>query len=377
MSQDVLDPELLDRYLNFAPGDLYSLDKLISLQLALNNSGFFQTVDVSPGELSPGSDEVPVKVELTPRKDHRYELGLGYGTDTGARASFGWQMPRVNESGHKIDTGIRVSERGNRAYVNYRIPGENPRTDQVVYTAGIYEEEFEETDSDLREVGMRFIHGRGEWRETLSLTYQQEEYVVADLDGSSELLIPGVGWSRTWGRDFINVLDGLRFDLSVAGASADIASNIDFVQAVGGIKFITSFDRRNRLIARGGAGATETDDFAQLPASLRFYAGGSQTVRGYKYKSLGPTNDDGDVIGASFLLFGGLEFEHYFNDRSGVAVFVDAGNAIDNLDDDLEQGAGFGLRWKSPVGPVRVDIANALTADDQPWRLHVNIGPDL
>jgi translocation and assembly module TamA len=375
--QGALDPDLLRRYLTFERGEPYSLDKLIDLQQALNNSDYFQVVEVSPGDLTAGSDEVPVNVVLTPRKDHRYEFGLGYGTDTGARAGFGWLMPRVNEAGHKIDTGIRVSERGNRAFVNYRVPGDNPRTDQIVYTAGIYEEEFEETDSNLREVGMRFIHGRGEWRETLSLTYQQEEYVVADLDGTSELLIPGVAWSRTWGRDFINVLDGLRFDLSLAGASAEVASDIDFVQAVGGIKFITSFDRRNRLIARGGAGATETGDFAQLPASLRFYAGGSQTVRGYKYKSLGPTNDDGDVIGARFLLFGGLEFEHYFNDRWGMAVFIDAGNAIDNLDDDLEQGAGFGLRWKSPVGPVRVDIANALTADDQPWRLHVNIGPDL
>ena len=375
--QGVLDPDLLQRYLTFERGEPYSLDKLIDLQQALNNSDYFQTVEVSPGDLTPGSDEVPVNVLLTPRRKHRYELALGYGTDSGARAGFGWQMPRVNESGHKLETGIRVSERGNRAYTNYRVPGKNPRTDQIVYTAGIYEEEFEDTDSDRREVGVRYIHGRGDWRETLSLTYQREEYVVADIDDDSDLLIPGVAWSRTWGRDFINVLDGLRFDLSLSGASADLVSDIDFVQAVGGIKFITSFDRRNRLIARGGAGATETEDFDLLPASLRFYAGGAQTVRGYKYKSLGPTNDEGEVIGARFLLFGGLEFEHYFDDRWGVALFIDAGNAIDNIDEDLEQGAGFGVRWKSPIGPVRVDLANAISDDERPWRLHVNIGPDL
>lgn len=375
--QGVLDPELLQRYLTFERGEPYSLDKLIDLQQALNNSDYFQIVEVSPGDLTPGSDEVPVNVVLTPRKRHRYEFALGYGTDTGARAGFGWQMPRINEKGHKLETAIRVSERGNRAYTNYRVPGKNPRTDQIVYTAGIYEENFEDTDSDRREVGVRYIHGRGEWRETLSLTYQREEYAIADIDGDSDLLIPGVAWSRTWGRDFINVLDGLRFDLSLSGASADLASDIDFAQAVGGIKFITSFDHRNRLIARGGAGATETGDFDLLPASLRFYAGGAQTVRGYKYKSLGPTNDDGDVVGARFLLFGGLEFEHYFNDRWGVALFIDAGNAIDNINEDLEQGAGFGVRWKSIIGPVRVDLANAISDEDRPWRLHVNIGPDL
>jgi translocation and assembly module TamA len=375
--QQVIDADLLQRYITFERGEPYSFDKLIELQRALNNSDYFQVVEVSPGDLIPGSDEVPVNIVLTPRKDHRYELGLGYGTDTGARASFGWQMPHVNKAGHKLETVVRLSERGNRAYANYRVPGENPRTDQIVYTAGIYEENFEETDSNRREIGVQFLRGRGRWRETLSLTYQQEEYVIADIDGDSNLLIPGVAWSRTWGQDFINVLDGLRFDLSLSGASESLASDLDFAQAVGGIKFITSFDNRNRLIARGGAGATETKDFDLLPASLRFYAGGSQTVRGYKYKSLGPTNDDGDVIGARFLLFGGLEFEHYFDDRWGVAVFIDAGNAIDNINEDLEQGAGFGLRWKSPIGPVRVDLANAISDEDQPWRLHINIGPDL
>jgi translocation and assembly module TamA len=76
-------------------------------------------------------------------------------------------------------------------------------------------------------------------------------------------------------------------------------------------------------------------------------------------------------------MFGGIEFEHYFNDRWGLALFYDAGNAIDDLGDDLESGAGFGWRWKSPVGPVRIDLANAISDPDRPWRLHINIGPDL
>jgi len=377
MQQQVLEPELMQRYLTFQPGEPYSLGKLIDFQQALNNSDYFQVVEVSPGDLSPDSDTVPVKVVLSPRKKHRYELGVGYGTDTGARASFGWRMPRVNPAGHKLDSELRIAENRNSANINYRVPGKDPRRDQIVYTAGVYKEQFEDTDSDLREVGVRYIHGRGDWRETLSLNYQQEKFEIAGTDGTSDLLIPGIGWSRIWGRDFINVLDGLRFDLNLRGSNADIASDIDFIQLTTGLKFITSFGPRDRLIARGGFGATETEDFDQLPASLRFYAGGSQSVRGYKYKSLGPTNEDGEVIGARYLLFGGVEFEHYFNDRWGVSVFIDAGNAIDDLNEDLEQGAGFGLRWKSPIGPVRVDIANAITEDNQPWRLHLNIGPDL
>ncbi len=377
MDQQVLEPDLMQRYLTFQPGDPYSLDELIRLQQALNNSDYFQTVEVSPGDLSPDSDVVPVKVVLTPRKKHRYELGIGYGTDTGARASLGYRMPRVNAAGHKLDAELRIAEKRNSANVNYRVPGKNPREDQIIYSAGLFNEEFEDKDSDLREVGVRYVHSRGEWRETLSLNYQQEKFQIGGTEGSSDLLIPGVGWSRTWGRNFINVLDGLRFDLNLRGANAELASDIDFTQLTTGIKFITSFSPHDRLIARGGFGATETSEFDQLPTSLRFFAGGSQTVRGYGYKSLGPTNDAGDVVGGRYLMFGGLEFEHYFNDRWGVAVFIDAGNAIDDLREKLEQGAGFGMRWKSPIGPVRIDLANAITADNHPWRLHINIGPDL
>jgi len=134
---------------------------------------------------------------------------------------------------------------------------------------------------------------------------------------------------------------------------------------------------RNRIIAKGEYGYTSTPDFDQLPSSRRFFSGGSQSVRGYRYQSLGPTDDDGDVVGGAYLVLGSIEFEHYFNDRWGVAIFYDIGNAIDDLADDLEQGAGFGLRWKSPIGPVRIDPASAISSDGEPWRLHINIGPDL
>ena len=100
-------------------------------------------------------------------------------------------------------------------------------------------------------------------------------------------------------------------------------------------------------------------------------------MRGYKYQSLGPEDESGDVIGGRRLLTGSIEFEHALNDRWGIALFYDIGNAVEDFDDDLERGAGFGVRWKSPVGPVRIDLASAISLDDQPWRLHINIGPDL
>jgi translocation and assembly module TamA len=377
LEQDVLEPELLNRYIHFKKGDPYDLNQVIRLQQALNDSNYFSVVEVSPGTALADSKEIPVNVSLSPRKRHRYEFGLGYGTDTGARAKFGWRMPRVNEKGHRIDSHIEVSEIGYDLRANYRVPVLNPRTDQLVYSTSKEKEETDTNDSILTSVSVSLNHNRAKWREVLTLAYEVEDFEVAGDSGNSILLMPGISWTRTWGSLFVNVVDGVRLNIGVRGATENFVSDTDFLQMRGGIKFITSIDDRNRFLIRGGFGTTETQDFEQLPSSIRFFAGGTQSVRGYAYEELGPTNDNGDVVGGKHLLTGSIEFEHYFDDSWGAAVFLDGGNAIDSLSDDLEQGAGFGLRWKSPVGPVRIDLANAISTDDQDWRLHVSIGPDL
>ncbi len=377
LKQDILHDSLLRRYIPFEKGTPYTLNQLIDLQQALNDSYYFQTVEVSPGVPQLDTNEIPVSIKLTPRKMHRYTFGLGYGTDTGARAKLGWDMPRFNKSGHRVDAEANISQIGYSVIANYRVPIFNPRTDQLIYTTGIINETIDDRESTLRTLGVTLKHSRNEWRESISLNYQQEDYVVADDSGVSILLIPGINWSRTWGNNFIDALAGLRFDIDLRGATEELVSDTSFSQLSGNLKFITSINRRNRIITRGTLGSTWTDDFNELPTSVRFFAGGSQSVRGYSYRSLGPLDDDGDVVGGKYLVVGSIEFEHTFKNDWGMAVFYDAGNAIDDLNDDLAKGAGFGFRWKSPVGPIRLDLASALSLDGNPWRIHVNIGPDL
>ncbi|MDT8385053.1 MAG: autotransporter assembly complex family protein [Gammaproteobacteria bacterium] len=377
LQQEVLDDRLLRRYITFKQGDPYSLDEMISLQHALNNSDYFQTIEVSPAKPQEDSTEIPINVMLTPRKPNRYSMGLGYGTDTGARAKFGWEKPRLNRRGHRLNTEVRISEIGYSLGAQYRVPILNPRTDQLVYSAGIVNEKTDSSDSTLRTIGASINRGRGEWRESVSLNYQREEFEVAGDRGTSTLFIPGVNWSRTWGQSFIYTLDGLRFDIGLRGASQELLSDTDFAQLQGGVKTIYSLGQRNRIILRGRLGSTYTQEFHQLPPSVRFFAGGAQSVRGYAYQSLGPVDSAGEVVGGKNLMVGSVEFERRLGGKWGVALFYDAGNAIDDIAEKLERGAGFGMRWQSPVGPVRIDLASAISKDGQPWRLHINIGPDL
>lgn len=375
LTQDALEPQLLERYIPFEQGAPYTLDKLIELQQALNDSDYFRVVEVSPGEANADSKEIPIKVALTPRKPHRYSFGLGYGTDTGARTKFGWEIPRLNKRGHRFNTELNISQIGYSLSAHYRIPILNPRTDQLVYSAGVVNETTDTSESNVRTVGASINRSRGLWRESLSLNYQQEEFEVADERGLSTLLMPGIKWSRTWGR-VIRTFDGLRFDIGLRGANEQIISNTNFLQLQGGVKGITPLGSRDRLIMRGRLGATMMDEFQRLPASVRFFAGGSQSVRGYAYQSLGPL-EDGEVVGGKHLMTGSIELEHKLNGKWGAAVFYDAGNAINDFAGTLERGAGFGLRWQSPVGAVRLDLATAISREGRPWRIHINIGPDL
>ena len=377
MKQDVLDDNLLRRYVPFEQGDHYRLTDLIELQHALNDSDYFNRVEVSPGTVDVASNEVPISLKLTPNKPNRYSLGLGYGTDTGARTQFSWQKPRVNRRGHRFDVATSFSELGYSLITNYRVPVLNPRTDQIIYSAGEVNEKTDTFDSTLKTLGASLKRSRGDWRESISLNYQHEDFTVADDKATSILLIPAIQYTRTWGRQFIYAVDGLRFDIGLRGASEDLFSDADFLQLQGSLKAITSINRSNRVIARGRLGTTSTGVFSKLPSSVRFFAGGGQSVRGFAYESLGPADSDGLVEGGKHLMEGSLEFEHSFSERWGFALFFDVGNAINDFSEELERGAGFGFRWKSPVGPVRIDIAQALTLDTKPWRLHLNIGPDL
>jgi len=378
LQQDALEPELLQRYIPFRRGAPYTLNQLIELQQALNDSDYFRLVEVSPEAQLTDSKEVPVSVVLTPRKRHKYSLGLGYGTDTGARTKFGWEVPRLNRRGHRVGSELKLSEIGYSASIYYRVPVLNPRTDQLVYNAGVINSETDTSISTVRTIGARLNRGLGSWSESLALNYQQEEFEVADDIGRSTLLMPGVNWSRIWGsRRIFLILDGVRLNLNLRGASDKLVSDTNFFQANGSIKAIHSLWSGGRLIGRGALGSTWTDSFNQLPASVRFFAGGAQSVRGYAYQTLGPVDDSGKVVGGKHLMVGSLEYEHQIKGKWSAALFFDRGNAIDAMNDPLESGAGFGLRWQSPVGPIRFDIASAISRDGRPWRLHINIGPDL
>ena len=171
--------------------------------------------------------------------------------------------------------------------------------------------------------------------------------------------------------------NGYRLGVELSGANDSLGSDTTFAQAQASAKWIKSFGNRTRLLLRAQLGFTWHSDFIELPPSVRFFAGGDNSIRGFEFESLGPVDENGDVIGGDRLAVASIEYEVPFSASWSGAMFIDSGNAFTGSDFNARTGAGFGVRWRSPLGPIRFDIAWPVNDAEKGPRLHVSLGADL
>lgn len=382
--QDTFADALLQRFLTFKPGDFYTASQLLAFRNALTDSDYFGMVEVTLDRAAPVDDRLPVNVTLEPRKPDKFSIGVGYGTDTGARSSFGWERRYINRYGHRFTANVEFSEIRQSTTARYHIPLGQVKDDYLAITAGHKNEAVRNIDSELFLFGISKNHDRT-WldmklREVIGIEYRDEKYAIGSDTGHSKLLMPNISWSYVQADNRIYTLHGHKIQLEVRGALEQLGSNTSFLQTRLSGVFIRQLHKKGRLIARGEAGYSSValleGEFNDLPPSIRFFAGGDRSVRGYDYRTLGPLNEEGDVIGGKNLLVGSLEYEHRILEKWSLAAFYDTGNAFNDFSEPLKKGAGVGVRWHSPVGLIRIDVAAALE-DDYPLRLHVTVGPDL
>lgn len=379
-------PGLLEKLVSWDVGEPYRQQALLDLQKSLAALDYFAAVDVVPQpEAADASRRVPVTVTLAPAKRDIYSAGVRYGTDTGVGVHGGWDRRWVNDRGHKFRVFASVAQEQKDISTQYRIPAFKWLDGWYAFGASLREETVDDLDSQLFEViGSR--DGRlGDWTLTAALRFRRERYedVPTGEDRWSTLVFPSLlaQWSQSDDPLYPRSARGLTAELR--GGHSGFGSDIDFLQLRAEGRWIHGWGRRDRVLVRGEVGTTLSDEFPSFPPSLRFYAGGDRSVRGYGWREIGEVQFNADgreyVVGGKHVIVGSAEFEHMFDRTWGMAVFVDAGDAFDVANDlDLQIGAGVGLRWRSPVGPVRLDLAHGFGDQaDQSVSLHLNIGPDL
>ncbi|BAQ75736.1 surface antigen [Pseudomonas sp. Os17] len=376
----LFDEDLLRRMVPFKSGAPYDSELIAELNQALQSSGYFEGVRVDAAPSAAEHQVIPVAVQLETRKPRTMGLGLGYSTDVGPRVKANWTRHWVNPQGHSYGWEAEVSAPRQNIGLWYDIPLDPPLTDKLRFAGGYQNEELAGTDtlSKLLTVGPEW-HSKlpSGWQRVVSLKYQREEYRLGDDSGLSNLLMPGLTYSYLRSDNRIDPHNGYRIQFDTKLAKEGVGSDTNLLYGTVLLKGLTTAWDNHRFLGRVQFGGSATNGYKSIPPSLRFFAGGDQSVRGYDYQTLSPENAEGDRIGGRYMVAGSVEYQYSIAEKWRIATFVDQGNSFNKLElPNLKTGVGVGLRWVSPVGPIRVDLAHAMN-DDGGIRLHFSMGPEL
>lgn len=381
---------LLSNMVRLKPGHVVK-SRDIQLQLsALNDSNYFSQVSLKKinrtaknPEQSPkinGLATVDLLFEVQPAKRIHYSIGLGYATDTGPRTTLEYRNDRVGKRAWQFKSQAKIAQTNQDLSFRLKIPSPNkPLNQWYLLDLGYLFEDIDRKQQETDKISISQNRSYSEnWQNANFIDITNERFgFKGEAKTESLVFVPGVTWTWRQADDWIKARRGVRVEMTLQGADEALLSDVSFVQAEVKSKFIHGLGDRSRMIYHAQLGATHVNDFDKLPFSYRFYSGGDRTVRGYDYESLSPEDASGDLIGGKHVLTAGVEFEYQINEQWSWAVFTDAGNAF-NDDFEVKHSAGLGIRWLSPLGPIRLDAAQPLNDDDVSGvKFHFTVGPDF
>jgi translocation and assembly module TamA len=426
-------PSLMDRLHILDADEPYSVERLDRQREALVRSGLFERVVVDTTR-DADQERVDLDYRLDPRPPNTWRATVGFGTDTGARMQLGWTRHYLGSRGNRLEAALGAQQ-NNREYVfqaEYRHPrGDEPsefwtagttlrseRDDFRFYEQDRIEPVFDSFDGRREQTELTF--GRLQQRTLWPDRYEglEERLFVSILNESfdafregtfspeNEALLQANPELRSYldtdsrvvafgGRWRLPNISGSGFNTRgsvwrahLIGAHESAGSEVSFAQAWLSGRMHLLLGNRHKLLVRGEVGYTEADTrrldirlgdrsldltLTELPERYRFKTGGDRTVRGYGFEELSTNRN-----GANHLLVGSVEYEYRVGENWSLAAFADIGNAFNDLDQrKLKRGVGVGFRWYTMIGPLRIDIAQALDDVDEPWRLHFTIGTQL
>lgn len=370
--------KLISQMITFKPGKPYRSIKLSNLNKDLSSTGYFQQIDIHPMRAQTKDYHVPIFVGVTPNTQHQLETGIGFSTDEGPRVSLSWDKPWVNDLGHSLSNEATLSTKRAEVTSSYKVPDGNPLLRFYDLQLGYQYKNQEDTTSNLLSTAIHHWDKQPTgWDRDLFFRIQYEDYTQGVQVGKSFLTIPGIAFNR---RKANGKLDPDRGNLEMVKlelSSRTWGSDRDFLKLWGRTKWLTTVEKKHRFIARAEQGVIWINDIYTVPPSIRFFTGGDQTVRGYDYESIAPKDRKGKLIGARYMTALGTEYNYQFAEQWRAALFVDTGTATNNYKEPWKVGTGFGVRWITPLGPLKLDFAWGVSEPNPPFRIHFTMGPEL
>ncbi|HKK02565.1 MAG TPA: autotransporter assembly complex family protein [Gammaproteobacteria bacterium] len=378
IEQDVISEPLLDRILRVREGEPYDADRVLETQYRLTDSLYFANVFVETAVPDEETRTVPIHIESEAARRQRIRLGAGYATDTRLRASIESDWRYVNKAGHSAGVELRLAQTLSRIGGRYRIPIGDPLKERLLFRGDYIREDLADLESDRITLGVGHLTLRGgDWqRRVYTDLIREQTRIPGEPDFEDTLLVPGISMEKLVADDILLPRRGYRVRGDLRGSHEALGTVANFLRFEATANRVDAWGEHWRFFSRGTIGIGMVDGFDTLPASQRFFAGGDQSVRGYGFNSLGPTDDEGNVIGGRHLLFASLEAERRIRGPVALAAFVDAGNAMENFKDGVEVSVGLGVNVHTPIGTLRVNLARSVT-ESRGLRFHLSIRPDL
>ena len=368
--------DYLNNILNIKSGDPYLMNNLSDLTSDFSSSNWFSSVLVQPN-VNHKNKTVDVEIILYPRKKNAMELGVGFATDGGVHTQIGWTKPWINSRGHSFRTNLYISAPKQNFEATYKMPLlKNPLNYYYEFSTGYEKENKNDTDTkSLTFAALRYWNNKEGWQYFAGLRVRYDSFTQADFTDKTLLVYPTGGFSRTRlkGGQFPTWGDTQKITVDLGNKLWMSEANFFKVQA--STAWVRTYAENHRFITRAEIGYLNTADIRKIPPALRFFAGGDRSVRGYGYKKISPKNKDGKLVGGSRLVTGSLEYQYQVYPNWWGAVFADTGLAADAYKaNELRYGAGFGVRWASPVGAIKFDIATPIRDKDNSKNIQFYIG---
>jgi len=353
-----LPPNFVERYNTLKEGAIYRHRDLLAFQESLQSAPQLAVVVVSIDPDPQLAAAVPVRVAVTEAPPRRIGLGLGASSNTGFRVEGTYRHLNLFGNGWELASGLRLEQKRQSLYTDLFLPPKNQGRYRDSFGVGLDRSNLEGLKVSTEAVGVSRTIKRGHIETQITMRVQHEEIQPEDAEKNSYNTLT-LNLGRTW-RAVDNVLNprqGHVFEIQLGGGLGLSPQAQNFGRIYGRNQHYFTLGKDNVLSVRLEAGYTFADTRDGVPQDFLFRAGGTQSVRGYAYRSLG-VKEGSAVVGGRVLATGSVELVHWLKPSTGLAVFVDSGDAADTAKDfSAQTGYGFGMRWLSPAGPLAVDLA--------------------
>ncbi len=354
-------------------GEIYDVQRIAELQRQLQNTPYYASVAIDVGDDTAKPLDTPIHVKVSEYPYNSVRGGVGYATDTGAHVQGSYSYLNTFGAAWPLSIQGRVDQIQQYGQITLAMPpGPRAWTNSVM--ASYTNTDVSGTTIHSARIGVQ----RARTSQNIDYAYSilfYDDRLDQNAAGpqTSHALMPQWSWTRRQTDDPLFPRSGNLIHAEAGFAVKGLLTDQTFGRAYARAQQYLPIGKRDLVVFRAELGGVFTSGPSSgIPASLLFRAGGSNSVRGYSFQSIGESVD-GSVLPTKYLVTGSAEYQHWFNHDWGAATFFDIGTATDTWGEKVfYPGVGLGARWRSPVGPVNVDLAYGLR--DKSVRPYLTLG---